>query len=313
MKPRSLPGETPAQDRAFIRPAICRRSFVQAALVATAAMAAGGVSAEARRNLQLGFMVWRIGDILDFDRQVEWVANAGFESLSFHASAGVPGKWRGIEPAAADAKERRRIRQLLNPFTGCEIHAPFDAVMRPETPEPTLERLEEVLAFAGDVGAAIVTVHAEPPRPGTSEAAWQTALDRLDAAAAKAGVRIGLELSSGFEWLRQPRRKRIGATLDVGHMYLRDGAGYRPYGSVGRLARFLGDRLFHLHVHDYDRKADHIEIGMGRVDFDEVLAALAAMRYRGALCLELNPERCSPEGIRRSAAFLRQHALSAQG
>jgi sugar phosphate isomerase/epimerase len=40
---------------------------------------------------------------------------------------------------------------------------------------------------------------------------------------------------------------------------------------------------------------------------------LAAMKYRGALCLELNPERCSPEGIRRSAAFLRQRAVAMQG
>jgi sugar phosphate isomerase/epimerase len=175
-----------------------------------------------------------------------------------------------------------------------------------------LKRLEEVLRFAGDVGCAIVTVHVEPPRPAGPEAAWQKALDRLDAAAAKTGVRVGLEFYSGFEWLRQPRRERIGATLDVGHMYLCDGAGYRPYGSVGRLARFLGDALFHLHVHDYDGKADHIEIGAGRVDFDDVLEALAAMAYGGVLCLELNPERCSPVGIRRSAAFLRKHAAPAQ-
>jgi sugar phosphate isomerase/epimerase len=285
-----------------------RRSFVQIALAATTAAAAGSVPAKPPSALRLGFMVWRIGDILDFDRQVEWVANAGFESISFNASAGVPKKWRGVDPAAADLKERQRIRRLLAPFADYEIHAPFDAVLRPETPEPILKRLEEVLTFAGDVRAAIVTVHVEPPRPHAPEATWQKALDRLDTAAAKAGVRIGLEFYTGFEWLRQPRRERIGATLDVGHMYLHDGAGYRPYGSVGRLARFLGDLLFHLHVHDYDGKVDHIEIGTGRVDFDELLKALATMAYRGALCLELNPERCSPEGIRRSAAFLRQHA-----
>jgi sugar phosphate isomerase/epimerase len=287
---------------------ICRRCFIRTALAATAAAATESVSAKPPRSLRLGFMVWRIGGILDFERQVEWVANAGSESISFHASAGVPGKWRGIEPATADAEQRKRIRRLLARFAGCEIHAPFDAVLRPETPEPILKRLEEVVTFAGDVGAVIVTVHVEAPRPQAPEAAWQKALDRLDAAVAKAGVRIGLEFNNGFEWLRQPRRKRIGATLDVGHMYLRDGAGYRPYGSIGRLARTLGDVLFHLHVHDYDGKADHIEIGTGRVDFDDLLEALAALAYRGALCLELNPDRCPPDGIRRSAAFLRQHA-----
>jgi len=258
--------------------------------------------------LRLGFMVWRIGDILDFDRQVEWVAHAGFESIAFHASAGTPGKWRGVDPAAANSAERQRIRRLLASFSGYEIHAPFDAVIKPETPERSLKKLEQVLAFAGDVGASIVTVHVEPPPSQASDAGWQKALDRLDAAAAKAGVRVGLEFYTGFEWLRQPRRERIGATLDAGHMYLRDGAGYRPYGSIGRLARFLDEVLFHFHVHDYDGKVDHIEIGTGRVDFDDLLRALAALEYRGALCLELNPDRCSPDGIRRSAAFLRQHA-----
>lgn len=265
---------------------------------------------ESAGALKVGFMVWRIGDTLDFDKQVEWVANAGFESISFHSSAGQPGKWRGVEPATADAKERQRIKRLLSRFTGCEIHAPFDAVVRPETPEPVLKRLEEVFAFAGDVGARIVTVHVEAPRKKASDSSWQKALDRLDAAAAKAGVRIGLEFNSGFEWLRQPRRQHIGATLDVGHMYQHDGAGYRPYGTIEGLVKFLNEVLFHLHVHDYDGQYDHIEVGTGRIDFDGMLKGLDAIGYRGALCLELNPDRCPPDGVRRSAAFLRKHAAA---
>jgi len=289
---------------------ISRRAFLKTALTVSASAVVGDVRAKPPPALPLGFMVWRIGDILDFDQQVEWVANAGFESISFHASAGVPGQWRGVEPAAASPAERQRIKRLLARFTGCEIHAPFDAVLRPETPEPVLKRLEEVIAFAGDVGAAIVTAHVEAPRPKAPDAAWHKALDLLDAAAAKAGVRIGLEFSRGFECLRQPRRERIGATLDVGHMYHNDGAGYRPYGSIGSLARFLGDVLFHLHVHDYNGETDHIEVGTGRVDFDGLLKALSAIDYRGTLCLELNPDRCPPDGIRRSAAFLRKRAVA---
>jgi sugar phosphate isomerase/epimerase len=263
--------------------------------------------------LTVGFMVWRIGDVLDFDKQVEWVAQADFESISFHSSAGVPGKWRGVEPTATDARERQRIRRLLSRFVGHEIHAPFDAVLRPETPEPVLKRLEEVLAFAGDVGASILTVHVEAPRKESPDTLWQKALDRLDAATAKAGVRIGLEFNNGFEWLRKPRRERIGATLDIGHMYHRDGAGYRPYGTIGGLVRFLDEVLFHLHVHDYDGKDDHIEVGTGRINFDDVLRNLNAIDYRGALCLELNPDRCPPDGIRRSAAFLRKRAGELRG
>ncbi|MFA5194043.1 MAG: sugar phosphate isomerase/epimerase family protein [Verrucomicrobiia bacterium] len=291
---------------------ISRRQFLGMTMAGMGALPPGLAFAnkEPAGALKVGFMVWRIGDTLDFDKQVEWVANAGFESISFHSSAGQPGKWRGVEPATADAKERQRIKRLLSRFTGCEIHAPFDAVVRPETPEPVLKRLEEVLAFAGDVGARIVTVHAEAPYRGAFDLCWQKALDRLDAAAAKAGVRIGLEFNSGFEWLRQPRRQYIGATLDVGHMYQRNGAGYRPYVTLEGLVKFLDEVLFHLHVHDYDGKNDHIEVGTGRIDFDEMLKGLDAIGYRGALCLELNPDRCPPDGVRRSADFLRKHSAA---
>ncbi|MCX7827192.1 MAG: sugar phosphate isomerase/epimerase [Verrucomicrobiae bacterium] len=290
---------------------ISRRQFLTVASATAAGVLSRRLASaekEPSGGLKIGFMIWRIGDILDFDKQVEWVAQAGFESISFHSSAGVPGKWQGIEPATADANQRRRIKRLLSRFVGYEIHAPFDAVLRTETPEPVLRRLGEVPAVAGAVGASIVTVHVEAPRKGSSDTLWQKALDRLDAAATQAGVRIGLEFNSGFEWLRQPRRPRIGATLDIGHMYHRDGAGYRPYGTIGALVKFLDEVLFHLHVHDYDGKDDHIEVGTGRIDFDDVLRNLNAIGYRGALCLELNPDRCPPDGIRRSAAFLRARA-----
>ena len=296
---------------------VSRRRFCGMAAAATVSamsrkLAVGDVGSlrESSNMLNLGCMVWRIGDILDFDRQVEWIVQAGFESISFHASAGEAGKWRGIEPAATDQKERQRIKGLLSRFALREIHAPLDAKLQRETPSTIIERLEAVMRFAGDVGATIVTVHAEPPSPGkeASVTAWHQALDRLDAAAAGAGARIGIEFNKGFEWLRKPRRKRIGATLDVGHMYLRDGAGFRPYGTIGGLVRFLDNDLIHLHVHDYDGQSDHIEIGTGRVDFGDILKGLADIGFRGALCLELNPDRCSPEGIRRSADYLRKRA-----
>ena len=73
----------------------------------------------------VGVMAWRIGDVLDFDAQIDWVREAGFESFSFHASPGVPGQWRGVDPTAADRLERQRLRDRLSVFSSCEVHAPF--------------------------------------------------------------------------------------------------------------------------------------------------------------------------------------------
>ncbi len=298
---------------------ISRRRFLS-----TSAATAAGTIAMAHANaiesvtpvgstpvrLNLGVMVWRIGDLLDFDAQVKWIADAGFESISFHASAGTPGQWRGIDPATTEPAERRRIGRLLSRFRTREIHAPFDAVLQPQTPLKVLARLEGVLEFAGDVGAGIVTVHADPPALDSKDplTEWHAALDRLDTAAAKAEACVAMEFNSGFEWLHRPRRKRIGATLDVGHMYHNDGRGYQPYGNIGNQIQTLGDTLVHLHVHDYKDGVDHIEIGTGVIDFEDILRALARIHYQGALCLELNPSRVTPEGIKRSAAYLRARA-----
>jgi len=251
-------------------------------------------------------MCWRIGDILDFDAQVQWVKEAGFESIAFHASPGHPGKWRGIDPAQAGARERRRLRDLLAPFDQCEIHAPFAAELAPATPTAVIEQLETTFAFTGDVGAHVVTVHAKPPQldaPDTTE--WNQALERLDRAAGEAGIRVGIEFMDGFEWLSTPKREHVGATLDIGHMYLNDGTGYKPYGGIRDQIRFLDDLLFQVHIHDYDGENDHIEIGSGHVDFQAVLLGLADIGYRGMLSLELNPDRVTPDGIKRSAEFLR--------
>jgi sugar phosphate isomerase/epimerase len=261
--------------------------------------------------LTLGVMVWRIGQILEFDQQVAWIAAAGFESVGFHASRGAGGQWRGIDPAETDADQRRQIRRLLAPFRQCEIHAPFDAQPSANTPEDVLLRLESVLQLAADVGVSVVTVHADQPPPLDGDKPvgnWHQALDRLDKAAARVKVRIGIEFNTGFEWLRKPRRDWIGATLDVGHMVFDHAPGYRPWGTIGGQIRYLDDVLFHMHLHDNTGTVDHIEIGTGKVDWDDTLRALAEIGYQGSMVLEPNPDRVTPEGIGRSADFVRRRA-----
>ena len=60
----------------------------------------------------------------------------------------------------------------------------------------------------------------------------------------------------------------------------------------------------HLHVHDVNGNTDHIEIGTGCIDFDEMTDGLKDIGYLGGMCLEMNPNQVSPEGIRRSKEYL---------
>lgn len=250
-------------------------------------------------------MAWRIGDILELDKQIDWIHNAGFDAVSFHASPGIANKWRGVDSSVTDDEERLRLKQKLSAFGMCEVHAPFALTLRTDELTPIAEKLAEHIRFTGDVGASVLTVHADIPAyspNGFND--WEKQLSKLNALAGKAGIFIGLEIAKGFEFIKEFGGDNIGVTLDVGHLYLNDGEGYRPYGTMGGIVRILQNKLFHLHLHDYDGVNDHIEIGTGLLDFNELLRSLVEIGYDGAMCLELNPDLVSPEGIMRSLGYL---------
>lgn len=256
----------------------------------------------------IGNMLWRIGELLEFDEQLAWTREAGFDGVGFHASPGVPGQWRGLDPATCDARERKRLRRELAGFAFVEIHAPFAIELRAGNLPAAVAALMPVLQLASDLRAGVVTVHAALPddAEGHDAAAWCGPMQELDARAAQAQTVIALEITQGFDLVRAWGLPGIGVTLDVGHMYLPT---TRPAlegaGGIGALIRRLGTGLVHLHLHDTDGSVDHIETGTGIVDFGALAAALTEIGYRGGMTLELNPSRCGPEGIRRSAAHVR--------
>lgn len=53
-------------------------------------------------------MAWRIGEMLDIDTQLEWIREAGFDGVGFHASPGEPGQWQGIDPLASPPRASLR-------------------------------------------------------------------------------------------------------------------------------------------------------------------------------------------------------------
>jgi len=252
-------------------------------------------------------MAWRIGDILELYAQIDWIRNAGFDAIGFHASPGIPNVWQGIDPARTNSSERHYLRQKLSAFTSCEIHAPFDLIVKTGNLDTIIERLSTIIEFAEDLEVSIITVHGELPSSSSDEfETWQTHLDKLDKLAREAGVKIGLELMQNFEYLNIPHRDNIGITLDVGHTYLNNGQGYRPYGTIGGLVRSLKETLVHVHLHDYDGINDHIEPGTGIIDFSDLILGLSAINYKGFICLELNPDHVSPERIQHSLEWIKQ-------
>ncbi len=252
----------------------------------------------------IGNMLWRIGDILDFDEQLAWTREAGFDGVGFHAAPGTPGQWRGLEPTECDSARRTVVREALSSFAFTEIHAPFRIHLTGDSLPAGLEELAPILQFAADLGVSVVTVHAD--LTDAEGPAWLGPMAELDGLAAEARTIVVLEIVEGFEAVQGWELDRIRVNLDVGHMY--DQARVQclaPYGGIGGLIRHLGPTLAHLHLHDTDGVTDHCEIGTGIVDFEAIAAALSAIEYRRGVTMEMNPTRCSPDGMRRGLARLR--------
>lgn len=258
----------------------------------------------------ISIMAWRIGGILDINRQFDWIEENGFEAVSFHASAGFPGKWQGISLIGLDDSKIAFLRKRLEVFKRIEIHAPFEYELR-QPDKGLFNQLVRICQAGVKLGASVITVHSQ--QPGYDEInkriIWKNQIETLSSLLNGTDTQIGLELTSGFEILDEISSCNVGITLDVGHMFLRDEKGSRPidrYGSMNSVIHLLGNRLVHLHIHDYDSRFDHIELGTGVIDFKEIFLALKNIKYNGIFCLELNPERVTPDGILRSAEFIRE-------
>ena len=248
-------------------------------------------------------MAWRIGDLLAVEAQLDWMSAHGFTGAAFHASAGVPGVWQGVEPTDCSSARREQLRATLRAFRFTELHAPFRCVLGAADSESVVEELVPTLDLAGDVEADVVTVHLAPP--AVDHAVLSRAVKRLDELAAERRLRIGLEAEHGFDLVRGWDLPRVGVTLDIGHLYaVAAGRHLAAFGSLSAVVQYLGPLLVHAHVHDVDAQSDHTTIGTGCVDFASFSEGLAAIGYAGGLTLELNPDRASPEAIAHSRRVL---------
>jgi len=135
--------------------------------------------------------------------------------------------------------------------------------------------------------------------------------------AAGRGVRLCVEHVPGralaradavLDWLEQPGHDRLALLLDVGHCLI-------TAEDAAAVVRRAGPRLGYVHFDDNDGVADrHWPLLTGRLSeaqLRDVAAALAAIDYRGALCLELNPQNAEPvAALRQGKALLQRLVVS---
>jgi len=252
--------------------------------------------------MKIGCMIWRIGDILDFYEQIEWIRENGFQEVSFWTIPGTAGAWQGFGAEHATQEDVEKLKDALVGIPEVDLHAGFPLDSTDEdSRKATMRKLTPTFKLAEAVGASVVTIHPDGKTADFSgerrDAALTDSLIQLNEMADQSDILVGIETEWDMLLIEELNLPRVGITVDTGHMHFRDAEAFKPYGSLGGLIERFHEKIVHLHMHDYDGNLDHIAVGRGHIDFPDIIGALCAVQFQGSLCLEMNPDREPPEAI----------------
>jgi sugar phosphate isomerase/epimerase len=237
-------------------------------------------------TLSLGYTV---GLGLDFEKSVAFAAREGFDFVEILLDG--PYARHRIE-ARVDA-----MRETLDEHgVDAAVHLPFAvAVGSPFEPvrEGVVREFAAGMDLAVGLGAETVVFH---PDSDAWERGWAEAetrefvhagLDELVPAARERGLTpcvenivTGYYDVHGFPDLIE-RYPEMAMTFDTSHALL---AGMAE-AEMADFCETWGDRIGHLHLVDTRSGDEHLPVGMGRIDFETVLAGLAG--WEGTATLEV--------------------------
>ncbi|MBI2467461.1 MAG: sugar phosphate isomerase/epimerase [Candidatus Rokubacteria bacterium] len=264
----------------------------------------------AGRRPRLGVAAWIYGEA-PLAATLRRLAEAGCDGVEL---PGEPDRW----PA-------RRVRRLLAAHglapLALTASCGFPATRRDLAhPDPAIRReavayVGRCLAFAAEIGAPLVQMlpsgetRLAPLATRAREWRWSVAGMRAAAReAARLGVRIAVEPLNRYEaylvttvaealaYVEAVGSAWVGLTIDLFHANIEE-----P--DIAAAIRAAGRRLWHVQVADTNRRG----LGRGHLDLAACIAALRAVGYAGAVCVEVTapgPDPFQPIKDGRSAAIV---------
>lgn len=215
------------------------------------------------------------------------------------------------------------IKFFIEKFKISGAHLPF-VYLNPISQNPrikteSINQLKISIEKASELGMNYVTMHARGDAYGLSKEEklkeWLKVLIELTEYAKEHLLILTIENADTISNLRelsaivrQINSKWLKMTLDVGHAHVRSnpsltssllkmldrapmpfiGNKYMPYEEYGTIKNFVEkehDKIFTFHLHDYDGRRDHLNIGEGKIDFS-FLSILKRINFRGVLIIE---------------------------
>jgi sugar phosphate isomerase/epimerase len=223
--------------------------------------------------------------------------------------------------ASIDGERLKEILDELGMRRSVHVGGLFDAskfASSEEEYDRMRQQMRRGVTLGNKIGASLVSVH--PPFFSTGHQSAELRLkarkrflrmlkEQADFARGN-DIKLALEsfcyppfifedLNDFVQFASNFHSERLGILLDAGHLYQ---AGI----SLSRAVQMFKDRLADVHVHDATlekdyRRATHLPIGKGSVDFRNLVKCLQDVCYDGWLTLEI---RASEEEIEESRKCL---------
>ena len=238
----------------------------------------------------------RVHDAFGIKGTFDVFADTGFQGIDFNNDVGEYYTGEHDKAFYTDLGNYAREKGI----TVCQAHAPFPSSFPDE--ERTAKRFDEIVRSiknAAYLGAPMIVVHPcvhlDYNAEGNAERLFEFNLDfyrRLAPYARELGIRIAIENIERASITSTPERlNRLYDTLndsvftvcfDVGHCLLQ---GVDPAEAIIRLGNRLADGCTHVHD-NFGEKDSHTLPFYGKVEWEEVMRALADIDYRGDLNYE---------------------------
>ncbi len=240
-------------------------------------------------TVRQGFMIDGACD-RSFAEAVAFAADHGFDFVELNTEQGYD---RGrVDPEAVrETTERAGVDLVVHLPYRLDVGSPHEHVR-----EGALRELEAHVDCAAAMGAergvyhAASAVYADVWDDGTVVETIHDSARRLHAYGADRGVEVVAENLKGdavdvHDFPELFERTDAAACLDTGHAHVSG----MDLAAQADLLREHGDRIAHVHLNDTRRDDDdeHLPVGLGRLDFAELAAAMVETDWSGTTTHEV--------------------------
>lgn len=250
---------------------------------------------------------------------VNEIKNSGFKAIEI-----VPAQFQAVTGKEAaiflektfDEKERGNLRDLLKGFSVITVHGSNIVLRVPPQEDKENEDLWrpylELMRFAHDIGAHLVTFHSLPPAEGgkvTDEemADYHIAFGKLAAEyAQKWNLHAGFELATRYKFFLENKiinrigSRRFGCLFDLGHIALYFPASPDITASVLRLVEESIDNIMEFHAGGVQLTSqglrEHRPLDQNNIlDHGKFMELLVRKKYLGPIIFEIFFQTSRPE------------------